>query len=180
MEPRELDFNEELLLPSGDTRSMFEKPVPGQSLTEDPGKYPWDKPPQYTNIDDVMQMYMGIVTDDDTMFNLLNALEAKIPVAQIVQAMILQGIGEGLYTPDMGLLIMEELVMLIINIAKAAGLEYRTGYEKETKQNMVKLAKARNELMNINPETLEAAKEVVEEKTTEAGGLMSKPESMEE
>jgi hypothetical protein len=80
----------------------------------------------------------------------------------------------------MGLLIMEELVMLIINIAKAAGLEYRTGYEKETKQNMVKLAKARNELMNINPETLEAAKEVVEEKTTEAGGLMSKPESMEE
>jgi hypothetical protein len=66
MESIELDFNEELSLPSGDTRSMFEKPVPGQSLTEDPGKYPWDKPPQYTNIDDVMQMYMGIVTDDDT------------------------------------------------------------------------------------------------------------------
>ena len=180
MEPRELDFNEELSLPSGKTRSMFEKPVPGQSLTEDTGKYPWDKPPQYTNVDDVMQMYMEMITDDDTMFNLLNSLEAKIPLAQIVQAMVLQGIGEGLYTPDVGLLIMDELVMLIASIAKAAELDYRTGYEKTAKDNIMALAKSRNELLNISPEVMEAAKEVVEEKKNEQSGLMSRPEGMEE
>ena len=41
------DFNEELMMPSGRTRSMFEAPVPGQSLTKEPGKYPWESPPQY-------------------------------------------------------------------------------------------------------------------------------------
>tara|TARA_R100000773_G_C4208904_1_gene108988 strand:- start:258 stop:785 length:528 start_codon:yes stop_codon:yes gene_type:complete len=174
---RDLDFNEELILPSGDTRSIFEKPVPGQSLTDEPGIYPWDKPPKYTNIDDVMEMYMSMVTDDNSMFNLLNALEAKIPLTQIVQAMVLQGVGEGLYTPDLGLLIMDELVMLISNIAKAANMEVVTGHEKEIRDNMARLASARNELLNINPETLETAKQAVEEK---AGGLMSKPEPMEE
>ena len=114
------------------------------------------------------------------MFNLLNSLEAKIPLAQIVQAMVLQGIGEGLYTPDVGLLIMDELVMLIASIAKAAELDYRTGYEKTAKDNMMALAKSRNELLNISPEVMEAAKEVVEEKKNEQRGLMSRPEGMEE
>lgn len=35
---------EELTLPSGKKRSMFEARIPGQSLTEPEGKYPWDKP----------------------------------------------------------------------------------------------------------------------------------------
>jgi len=27
----------------------FDAPVPGQGLTDDPGNYPWEHPPQYTD-----------------------------------------------------------------------------------------------------------------------------------
>ena len=27
----------------------FDAPIPGQSLTDEPGNYPWEHPPQYTN-----------------------------------------------------------------------------------------------------------------------------------
>ena len=64
--------------------------------------------------------------------------------------------------------------MLIIAIAKAAGVEVRTGYEQETKKNMMNLAKAREDTIGITPEQIEMAKEAIEEK--ESGGLMSKPE----
>ena len=168
------DFGEELTMPSGATRSMFEAKVPGQSLTEEPGNYPWERPPQYTSVDEVMGMYMRSVSEEETLYNLFNMLDAKIPVSQIVQSMTLQGIGEGLYTPDVALLIMDELAMLIIAIAKAAGVEVRTGYEQETKKNMMNLAKAREDTIGITPEQIEMAKEAIEEK--ESGGLMSRPE----
>jgi hypothetical protein len=164
---------EELTLPSGKKRSMFEARIPGQSLTEPEGKYPWDKPPKYNNIDDVMEMYLSTIGDQEAMFNLFTALEAGIPVAQIVQTMTLQGIGEGLYTPDIALLVMPELVMLIIGIAKAAEIEFKHGYEREAEKNMMALAKAKEE---VTAEQVEAGIAVVTEKQQETGGLMSKPE----
>lgn len=164
---------EELTLPSGKKRSMFEARIPGQSLTEPEGKYPWDKPPMYNNIDDVMEMYLSTIGDKEAMFNLFTALEAGIPVAQIVQTMTLQGIGEGLYTPDIAVLVMPELVMLIIGIAKAAEIEFKHGYEREAEKNMMALAKAKEE---VTAEQVEAGIAAVTEKQQETGGLMSKPE----
>ncbi len=33
-------------------RTPFERPIPGQSLTNDPDtKYPWEQPPMYTDIE---------------------------------------------------------------------------------------------------------------------------------
>ena len=107
------------------------------------------------------------------MFNLFTALEAGIPVAQIVQTMTLQGIGEGLYTPDIAILIMPELVMLIVGIAKAAEIEFKHGYEREAEKNMMALAKAKEE---VTAEQVEAGIAAVTEKQQETGGLMSKPE----
>ena len=177
-----MDFDEELVMPSGKTRSMFESRIPGQSLTEDPGKYPWENPPQYTDVNDVMRMYMETILDEGTMFGLFSMLEARIPVAQIVQGMVLQGIGEGLYSPDIALLIMDELVMLIVNIAKAADIEFVHGYEREAERNMIKLAKSVEDLKGVGPEKIEAGQEVVEKELQkeDAGGLMSKPATMEE
>ena len=45
---------------------------------------------------------------------------------------------------------------------------------------MMELAKSRDKLLNLSPEIMEAAKEVVEEKKNEQSGLMSRPEGMEE
>ena len=28
----------------------FDRPIPGQSLTDEPGNYPWEHPPQYTDL----------------------------------------------------------------------------------------------------------------------------------
>ena len=33
-------------------RDLFSRPPAGYSLTQEPNKWPWDKPPQYTKIED--------------------------------------------------------------------------------------------------------------------------------
>ena len=45
-----------------------------------------------------MRMYMETILDKGTMFGLFSMLEARIPVAQIVQGMVLQGIGEVIFS----------------------------------------------------------------------------------
>ena len=34
--------------------SPFDTPTPGQSLTDEPGNYPWEHAPQFTDVEDVM------------------------------------------------------------------------------------------------------------------------------
>ena len=38
----------------------FDAPIPGQSLTDTPGNYPWEHPPQYTDVDDILDIYIYI------------------------------------------------------------------------------------------------------------------------
>ena len=33
-------------------REIFDTPVPGQSLTDEPGNYPWEHAPQYPTVED--------------------------------------------------------------------------------------------------------------------------------
>ena len=93
----EAEFKEELQMPSGRTRSMFEAPVPGQSLTKEPQKYPWESPPQFNNIDEAMQHYLNRFQDERVMFNLFSLMESKVPITAIAESMILHGFAEGLY-----------------------------------------------------------------------------------
>tara|TARA_R100000781_G_scaffold64482_1_gene40693 strand:- start:155 stop:715 length:561 start_codon:yes stop_codon:yes gene_type:complete len=182
----EPNFNEELVMPSGATRSMFEARVPGQSLTEDPGKHPYERPPQYTDPNEVMATYMSSLTNDEAIFNLFQMLEAKIPVSQIVSGMVLQGIGEGLFSPDVGLLVMEDLSLLILNVAEVAEIDYVTGYEQESEKMMLRLAKKADAGADFGEEQIAAGRQVVEaemqkrEGEEAPAGIMSKPMDIEE
>ena len=33
-------------------REIFDAPIPGQSLTDEPGNYPWEHAPQYPTVED--------------------------------------------------------------------------------------------------------------------------------
>jgi len=182
----EPNFDEELILPSGKTRSMFESRIPGQSLTEEPGKLPYENPPQYTDANEVMATYMSSLTSDEAIFNLFQMLEAKIPVSQIVSGMILQGIGEGLYSPDVGLLVMEDLSLLILNVAEVAEIDYVTGYEHEAEKMMLRLAKKADAGADFGEEQIAAGRQVIEEEMRKREGaeapvgIMSKPMDIEE
>ena len=37
------------------TSNPFDAPVPGQSLTDTPGNYPWEHPPQFTDLNEAAE-----------------------------------------------------------------------------------------------------------------------------
>ena len=42
----------------------FDAPVPGQSLTDEPGKWPWDKPPTMSDPDDAVEYVVQKIEDN--------------------------------------------------------------------------------------------------------------------
>ena len=40
----------------------FDTPVPGQSLTDTPGNYPWEHPPQYADPAEVAEFLVANIT----------------------------------------------------------------------------------------------------------------------
>jgi hypothetical protein len=40
-------------------------PIPGQSLTDTPGNYPWEKPPEMVEVEDVVKFYINKLADQD-------------------------------------------------------------------------------------------------------------------
>ena len=121
----EIKFNDTMKLPSGKERSMFDTAIPGQSLTRNPGIYPWDKPPLLNTPDEVMDYFIDKFEADANAEKLLSLVDSQIPVATIVDSLLLAGFAEGLLNPDVAILSGEDLTMLIMNLAEKAGVEYK-------------------------------------------------------
>lgn len=158
-----IELKDTVTMPSGGQKSRFDVAIPGQSLTKEPKSYPWESPPRFTEPDEVMDFYFERFEDDETLFNMFALLEAKLPISRIVDAMILHGFSEGLYTPDLGILIAEDLMMSIAVIADKADIEYEIGAEDSTKQALEKAAELKSALKERDDMFMPKVEEKIEE-----------------
>lgn len=159
MEP----ISEQLTMPSGATRSRFDVAIPGQSLTKEPKAYPWESPPQFTTPDEVMDYYFNKFEDDEILFSLFAMLEAEIPVTTIVNSMIMGAFGEGMYNPDLGIIVAEDLGMLIMVIAEEAGIDYKIGNENRTLESIKTAARLKEAVKEQKAAMIPDVKEAIQE-----------------
>jgi hypothetical protein len=144
-------------------------PIPGQSLTVEPGSVPWENPPQYVTIDEVASFYSEKLNNPEAIFEMLNLLDKKIPILIIVNTMIKTSIMQGYHTVDTGFLVTPILVEIIKTLAELNDVSYRVSAEDTAKERTVSptiikqlIAEAKNKV-ETSPEA------VVERK-----GLMAK------
>ena len=105
--------------------TSFNRAIPGQSLTRDPeSPAPFEKPPQFTNRTDVLENYFELLTEEETYISVLDSLEEGIPVMDIVKVLLFQGFQDGLFNPDMMILIAETLAYMIAALAERADVDF--------------------------------------------------------
>ena len=91
----------------------FKGPIPGQSLTNSPAqKYPWESPPEFTNVTEAQMHLFAELTEKEKFIALTDALADKVPVDIIVRTILLDGFGKGLWTPDLFLLLLYQLLLI--------------------------------------------------------------------
>jgi len=105
--------------------TSFERRIPGQSLTNDPeNPKAFEKPPQYTDRTEVLENYFEMLTEEETYTSVLDSLEEGIPVMDIVKVLLFQGFQDGLFNPDMMILIAEPLAYMIAALAERADVDF--------------------------------------------------------
>lgn len=112
---------------------MFDGPIPGESLTAELGARPWQSPPQYSNIDEVLDYYMSRMSQEDFMVQLVDVLEMGVPVTAIANSIQLSGVMQGLHTIDSGILAMPAIMEMIMMLGDAADVEYESGLDNPNK-----------------------------------------------
>lgn len=103
--------------------NQFDRPIPGSSLTKAPGSSPWQKPPKYTKLDDACNYIFTQLTSEASLRHLLTLMKKKVPLEAIARTVITSGFSEGLWTPDMSLLLGHPVMYMLCAMAKRAGID---------------------------------------------------------
>jgi hypothetical protein len=152
-----------------DLNPYLTAPIPGQSLTVEPGSVPWEQPSQYVTLDEVATFYSDKMNDVEAIHELMGLLKRNIPVVSIVNSMIKMGLMKGYHTVDTGFLVTPILAEIIKTLAELNDVPYSMTAEDVGKEDRVS--------PSIIRELIEEAKNKIEknpEAIVERKGLMAK------
>ena len=153
----------------------FNTPVPGQSLTDEPGNYPWEHPPRKTDPEVILEEICRSITTPAAVEEMIYLLDSGVPVEGIARTIVFAGFMEGEFTPDVGFLTIEPLMKMIAAIGMRAGVKnLNISLEDFSNKETIKT------MLNLK-EVNERIEEVVDEKKQEQPkGLMAAPKNEEE
>jgi len=110
----------------------FNAPVPGESLTEAPDMpKSWERPPQITDKEIAMENVYMEVTAPENLGKLINLIDDGIPLADIAQVILYRGYTQGIFNPDLMMLLAEPTIYLLIAIADYADITDYVLYDGE-------------------------------------------------
>jgi len=113
-------------------RTPFERPVPGQSLTNDPDtKYPWEQPTIYTDIESAVMSIVNDSYEKETYKMIALTLADGMPVGSMASMILQSGFQEGKWNPDLMMLLIEPTMYILSAIAEQCGIDYLL-YEGDT------------------------------------------------
>ena len=93
---------------------QFSAPVPGQSLTDDPGKWAWEQPPRYPKFEDALDTTMERMFQPRNVAKVLTMLDAGVDAESIARVVLFSGFMEGQYTPDVAILMGQNVYEAVV------------------------------------------------------------------
>jgi len=102
----------------------FDAPIPGMSLTTEPGNRPWENPPQFAEIEEVLDYYIDRLSDESRQDDMLAIIEEGMPINMLVDSTISTGVMSGLHTVEAGLLAAPVLAEFMQAMADIEGINY--------------------------------------------------------
>ena len=108
------------------------KPIPGQSLTNDPDqRYPWENPPEYTDYKQALNFIADQLLDKEVYVPLMKGIGAGVPITDITLQMLQAGFEQGKWNPDLLMMLIEPTVYTLMALAEKANIQYRINGDEE-------------------------------------------------
>jgi len=103
---------------------MFDGPIPGQSLTNDPkNPLPFEQPPQFNTVEEAISDIFIRLTEDGRYESIIDGMRKGIAIEALAQLILFKGFTEGKWTVDLKLLLIEPTFYVLMWLASEAGIE---------------------------------------------------------
>jgi|TARA_R100000149_G_C5879375_1_gene143853 hypothetical protein len=171
----------------------FNAPPPGHSLTSEPQKWAWEKPPEYTVPEEAMAWVVSRIEQPEVEENFLRLMLGGVPIEAITNTITFTGFTEGYWTPDLSEILKMPISMHLMDLAienniPATVFNKDPEIEKEEnripdKKVMAMMAANRpdmyNKIMYVTDLVLEEDKEMPEEQGAEDSPMQEDVSFME-
>jgi len=106
-----------------ETMRPFEGPIPGQSLTNSPeGQQPYEGAPEYTGVRDASEAIWLSLLEKENLYNVANLMAQGTPISDITKMLLMSGLSQGKFNPDLMLLLVEPVMYMLLAIAEKIGI----------------------------------------------------------
>ena len=102
----------------------FEGPVPGQSLTNSPGNYAWEKPPEFVTVKDALDdIYISLIQKEKLLALVEILAEGAYDIITVAQMLLEKGWRDGKWNTELMLLLAEPTIIIIMAIYQGENQE---------------------------------------------------------
>lgn len=138
----------------------MQAPIPGESLTNQPKNFNWERPPEITDPDQAAIRHIERLQDEDTMNAVLDLLEfGELNLKTVVEGITRGAVAAGVHSIDVSLIVAPLIHEYIKGFADELGVEYDEGIvdkkAKEQTHNARVQAKAQKKLEELGLEPTE-------------------------
>ncbi len=102
---------------------MFQAPIPGESLTREPGAAAYEQPPKLNTPEEALSAYMDRFDDDDKREAIFTILEQGTPISVLTALLVREGVRNGIHSVDLGVILKPMVHEYISVLAEAAGIQ---------------------------------------------------------
>jgi hypothetical protein len=104
----------------------FIAPIPGQSLTDEPGNAAWERPPKITDPNEAVMFHLDKLSNRKVTDAALYLMDFGYPVDTLTKSILTGAVGEGMHTVDISMLIAPIIEQELIYMGTTAGIDVVT------------------------------------------------------
>lgn len=118
-------------------------PIPGMSLAKTPGESPWERPPQFTAVEDAMEYLYKELLRPKKYKPLIHLLKKKVPLEAVAKTILFAGFMEGKWTYDMVVLMAKPTLQmltafsLMLNMKPEVAMPSRLEQDSDIKTSLI-------------------------------------------
>jgi hypothetical protein len=145
-------------------------PIPGQSLTDEPNNFAWERPPEITDPDDAITFHMNRLAEKPVVDSVLYLLQFGFPVDVLTRSILTGAVGAGMHSIDVSMLIAPVIEEEVSYMGKTAGVKVKETFANDETDDEVQESKLRNLILKRMEEKKPKGDESFTRDTVEALG----------
>jgi len=106
-------------------------PIPGQSLTDEPSNFAWERPPEITDPNEAVVFHLDRLSEKPVAESVLFLMEFGYPTDVLARSMLTAAVGEGMHSIDVSLIVAPVVEEELGYMARTAGIDYKDTFEDD-------------------------------------------------